>query len=107
MRTIGNIFRGIKLAIGGVVLAGVGMFVGLCAIHSHTVAPPPISKARFEVQTNSLLYLTDNVTQANGLTTIAGFWTESTSGKWTYSKGTLMFSPALYGEVTVTPRGVN
>jgi len=108
MRTISNIFRGIKLAIGGIVLAVVGVFVGLGAIHSHTVAVPPISKAAYEVQTNSLLYLTDNVTQSNGLTTISGYWTESgTAGKWTFDKGSLTFSPALYGEVTVTPREAN
>jgi uncharacterized membrane protein len=108
MRTVSNVFRGIKLAIGGIVLAVAGVFVGAGVIHSHTVALPPISKARFEIQTNSLLYLTDNVTQSNGLTTISGYWTESgTAGKWTYSKGTLTFSPALYGPVQIEPREGN
>ena len=108
MSKISRIFRVIKLAIGGVILAVAGVFVGAGVIHSHTVALPPISKARFEIQTNSLLYLTDDVTQANGLTTISGYWTESgTAGRWTYSAGSLTFSPALYGPVQIEPRGTN
>jgi hypothetical protein len=109
MSKISGIFRGIKLAIGGIVLAVAGVFVGAGVIHSHTVAPPPISKARFEIQTNSLLYLTDNVSNApDGSPEITGYWTKSgTAGKWTYSKGTLTFSPALYGPVQIEPREAN
>lgn len=104
MKTIGNMFRGVRLFFTGLVLLAVAIFGGLGLIHHYSTQPPPISKAGYEVETSSLTYLTNKVWKTpDGSPEITGYWVEN-GDRWVYSSGSLSFPVQLYGPVEIIPR---